>query len=277
MFGVTPLPTNNLSPLVGSNLTAWLRPIRSTHLYLPRRSPAQRQGPGLRPLFAWRVGPAAAPLLLDGRLPDHFGRPLQPETYVELSHTGMGSWTHTFSPRSCVENVFTVSLINWQYSLNQPSATGRTSPASSARRIRSIQPGAPYINNALYQGVSLNGIVPRSQYTKVFSGEQNYSWIHGGHQLEFGWRYRQDILDTLPDAPEQSILSYASNATALYNPSTGTAFGTQAQTGDNGANFFLGIADSYVQQRRPQNFNMRGKDIAGYVQDNWKIRPQPHR
>ena len=24
MFGVTPSPTNNLSPLVGSNLTAWL-------------------------------------------------------------------------------------------------------------------------------------------------------------------------------------------------------------------------------------------------------------
>ena len=64
--------------------------------------------------------------------------------------------------------------------------------------------GAPYINNADYQGVSINGIVPRSQYTKVFSGEQNYSWNRGQHQLEFGWRYRQEILDTLPDAPEQS-------------------------------------------------------------------------
>lgn len=90
--------------------------------------------------------------------------------------------------------------------------------------------------------------------------------------MEFGWHYQQEILDTLPDAPEQSILSYASNATALYNPATGTAFGAQAVTGDNGANFFLGIADSYQQTRRPQNFNMRGKDLAGYLQDNWKIR-----
>src|SRR5262249_5381181 len=68
------------------------------------------------------------------------------------------------------------------------------------------------------------------------------------------------------------ILSYASNATALYNPSTGTAFGTQALTGDNGANFFLGVADAYQQTRRPQNFNMRGKDLAAYFQDNWKVR-----
>jgi hypothetical protein len=113
--------------------------------------------------------------------------------------------------------------------------------------------------------------VPRTQYTKVFSGEQNYSWSVGKHQLEFGWRVQQEILDTLPDAPEQSILSYASNATALYNPATGTAYGAQAVTGDNGANFFLGIADSYQQTRRPQNFNMRGRDVSGYLQDNWKV------
>src|ERR1044072_3169290 len=96
--------------------------------------------------------------------------------------------------------------------------------------------------------------------------------MRGDHQFEFGWRYQQELLDTLPDAPEQSILSYASNATAIYNPSTGTAFGTQALTGDNGANFFLGIADAYSQQRRPQNFNMKGKDIGAYLQDNWKVR-----
>ena len=38
------------------------------------------------------------------------------ETYLELSHTAMGSWTHTFRPTLFVENVFTMSLINWQYS-----------------------------------------------------------------------------------------------------------------------------------------------------------------
>ncbi|MEO8368296.1 MAG: carboxypeptidase-like regulatory domain-containing protein [Candidatus Solibacter sp.] len=272
MFGVSPLPTNNLSPLVGSNYTG-LQPtvidqrtytFRGDHRFTDRDLVFGRYSRGTNDQMNRRAfSTGGFPITSD----DLYNR----ETYYEISHTSMGSWTHTFTPTLFVENVFTFSLINWQYSLNQPSANQDVSAMFGTPNPFKAN-GAPYINNAGYQGVSLNGIVPRSQYTKVMSGEQNYSWNRGGHQLEFGWRYRQEILDTLPDAPEQSILSYASNATALYNPGTGTAFGAQALTGDNGANFFLGIADSYVQQRRPMNFNMKGKDISAYVQDNWKVR-----
>src|SRR5262245_15492001 len=272
MFGVTPLPTNNLSPLVGSNLTA-LQPtvqdqrtltFRVDHRVTDKDQVFGRYSRGKNDQMNRRA-------FSTGGFPITSDNLYNRETYYEISDTGMASWTHTFTPTLFVENVFTYSGINWQYSLNQASSAQNVS-AQFGTPNPFNQNGAPYINNALYQGVSLNGIVPRSQYTKVFGGEQNYSWSKANHQLEFGWRYRQDILDTLPDAPEQSILSYNSNATAIYNPSTGTAYGAQALTGDNGANFFLGIADSYVQQRRPQNFNMKGKTIAGYLQDNWKIR-----
>ena len=272
MFGVTPSPTNNLSPLVGSNLTA-LAPViqnqrtytfRGDHRISDKDRIYGRYSPGHWDLLQRRAfSTGGFPITSDGL----YNR----ETYLELSHTAMVSWSHTFGPTLFVENNFSVSLINWQYSYNQAAAQQDISGMFGTPNPFH-QPGAPYINNALYQGVSLNGIVPRTQYTKVFNGEQNYSWARGNHQIEFGWRYQQEILDTLPDAPEQSILSYASNATALYNPSTGTAFGTQALTGDNGANFFLGAADSYQQTRRPQNFNMRGRDLASYIQDNWKIR-----
>ena len=60
-------------------------------------------------------------------------------------------------------------------------------------------------------------------------------------------------------------------ATAQYSPATGTAFGAVAQTGDNGANFFLGVAGRYAQQRPPGAYNMMGKDLSAYVQDNWKV------
>ena len=272
MFGVTPQATNNLSPLVGSNFTG-LQPtnidqrtltFRGDHRLSDHDLVFGRYSRGTNDQMNRRA-------FSTGGFPITTDNLYNRETYYELSHTTMGSWTHTFTPTLFVENVVTVSLIDWQYSLNQPSAQQNISALFGTPNPFNAN-GAPYINNADYQAVSINGIVPRSQYTKVFSGEQNYSWNRGQHQLEFGWRYRQEILDTLPDAPEQSILSYASNATAIYNPSTGTAFGAQALTGDNGANFFLGIADSYVQQRRPQNFNMKGKDIAGYIQDNWKIR-----
>jgi hypothetical protein len=272
MFGVTPLPTDPLSPLVGNNLTA-LQPtvqnqrtltFRVDERFGDKDSVFGRFSRGINDQMNRRAfSTAGFPITSDGL----YNR----ETYYEVSHNAMASWTHTFGPTFFVENVFTVSLIDWQYSLNQAGNQQDISGMFGTPNPFK-QPGAPYINNALYQGVSLNGIVPRSQYTKVFSGEQNYSWFRGNHQFEFGWRYQHELLDTLPDAPEQSILSYNSMATALYNPSTGTTFGTQAQTGDNGANFFLGVADSYVQQRRPQYFNMRGKNIGTYIQDSWKVR-----
>lgn len=272
MFGVTPLPTNNLSPLVGSNLTA-LQPTVQDQRTLTFRVDERvgdkdnvfgRFSRGLNDQMNRRAfSTGGFPITSDGL----YNR----ETYYEKSHNAMASWTHTFGPTLFVENVFTMSLIDWQYSANQ-AATQQDISAKFGTPNPFKQPGAPYINNALYQGVSLNGIVPRSQFTKVFSGEQNYSHFRGKHQFEFGWRYQQELLDTLPDAPEQSILSYNSMATAIYNPSTGNAFGTQPQTGDNGANFFLGVADAYVQQRRPQNFNMRGKNMGVYLQDNWKVR-----
>jgi hypothetical protein len=272
MFGVTPSPTSNLSPLVGSNLTA-LAPVvqnqrtftfRGDHRISDKDQIFGRYSHGHWDLLQRRsFSTGGFPITSDGL----YNR----ETYLEPSHTAMASWTHTFSPRLFVESVFTTSLIDWLYSYNQASSQQNISGMFGTPNPFN-QPGAPYINNALYQNVSLNGIVPRTQYTKVFSGAQDYSWNHGTHLVQFGWRYQQEILDTLPDAPEQSILSYASNATALYNPATGTAFGAQAVTGDNGANFFLGIADSYQQTRRPQNFNMRGKDLASYIQDDWKIR-----
>ena len=192
------------------------------------------------------------------------------ETYFERSNTEMVSWTHTFTPTFFVETVATGSAINWLYSLNQASAQENISAKFGTPNPFNVN-GAPYLLNVGYQNVQFHGIVPRSQYTQIISGEQNYTLVKANHQIQFGGRYRQEVLDTIPDRPDQSDLDFGSSATALYNPATGTAFGTAPQTGDNGANFFLGIAGRYAQQRPPGPYNMRGKDLSLYVQDNWKI------
>ena len=192
------------------------------------------------------------------------------ETYFERSNTEALSWTHTFSPTLFAETVVTGSAINWLYSLNQESASQNISAKFGTPNPFNVN-GAPYLLNVGYQSVQFHGIVPRSQYTQIISGEQNYTKILGRHQMQFGGRYRQEVLDTIPDRPDQSDLDFGSNATAIYSPATGTAFGSLPQTGDNGANFFLGIAGRYAQQRPPGAYNMQGKDISGYVQDNWKV------
>jgi len=274
IFGVTPLPTApNVNPVVESN---YFGPapnlqdtrtftIRGDHRVSDRDTVFGRYSKGLNDQVTRRAfNTGGHPITLDG----YYNR----ETYYENSHTGMGSWTHTFSPTFFVETVGTLSRIDWQYSLNQPTAQQDISAQYGTPNPFNVN-GAPYIINAGYGNTQLHGIVPRRQFTKIFSVEQNYTWVKGNHQLEFGGRYRDEILDTIPDRPNQSTLSYASLATAIYNPSTGSSWGAQALTGDNAANFFLGIADSYSQQRPPGNYDMTSKDISGYLQDNWKVRP----
>jgi hypothetical protein len=273
VYSVTPLPTApGVNPLVASNFFG-LAPLiqdtrtltfRADHRINDKNQIFGRYSRGQNDLIQRRAfNTAGNPITLDNL----WNR----ETFWERSGTGMISWTHVFSPGFFVETVGTATLIDWKYSLNQQSASQNISAKLGTPNPFDVN-GAPYILNAGYQAVQFHGIVPRAQYTQVISGEQNYTWVRGTHQVEFGWRARQENLDTIPDRPDQSDLSFDSSATALYNPATGTAFGSAPQTGDNGANFFLGVAGSYGQARPPGPYNMHGRDLSSYVQDNWKIK-----
>ena len=273
VFGVVPLPTSpDVNPLVAQNYFGLAPTVTDQRTYTTRvdqrvsdrNQVFGRYSHGLSNQFNRRAFNTGGNPISSDNLWNR-------ETYFEVSNTATGSWTHIFAPGFFVETVGTMSLIDWQYSLNQPSAQQNISAQLGTSNPFNVN-GAPGLLNLGYQGISFAGVVPRSEYTKVFSGEQNYSWAKNKHQIEFGWRFRQEILNTIPDRPDQSDLDFSSNATALYNPSTGSAYGTAPQTGDNGANFFLGIAASYSQSRPPGAYNMHGRDVATYVQDNWKIR-----
>ena len=273
VFSVTPLPTEpNVNPVVADNyfgpaptvINQRTLTFRGDHRIGDRDQIFGRYSNGLNDQMNRRgFATAGNPITSDNL----WNR----ETYLEESHTAMTSWMHTFSPTFFVETVGTASLINWQYSLNQESAQQNISAQLGTPNPFDVN-GAPVLTNLGYNGISYAGVLPRSQYTKIFGIEQNYSWVVGRQQFEFGGRFRQENLDTLPDRPNQSTLSFDSSATALYNQATGTAYGTVPQTGDNAANFFLGVAGSYQQSRPPGYYNMYGRDESLYIQDTWKAR-----
>ncbi len=283
VFSVTPLPTDpNVNPLVADNYFGVAPTNINQRSFTGRGDHRLSDKDQIFARFSYGLNDQ-----MNRRAFQTSGNPITAdnlwnrETYLEKSNTAMTSWTHTFSPTFFVETVGTVSLIDWQYSLNQESANQNISAKLGTPNPFDVN-GAPFLQNLGYPtgptspsvpaiGVQYHGIVPRSQYTKLFSAEQNYSLVRQAHQLEFGGRFRQELLDTIPDRPNQSTLSFDSSATALYNPSTGTAFGTVPQTGDNAANFFLGIAASYQQSRPPGRYDMHGRDLSAYFQDNWKI------
>ena len=271
-FGVVPLPTDlGVNPLVANNYFG-AAPTNSDQRTVTIRAD-HRLGDNDQIFGRYSRGEWDQ---MNRRAFNTAGNPISAdglwnrETYYERSNTEMVSWTHTYSPTLYSETVVTGSAINWLYSLNQESASQDISAKFGTPNPFKVN-GAPYLLNVGYQNVQFHGIVPRSQYTQIISGEQNYTWVKGRHQLQFGGRYREEKLDTVPDRPDQSDLDFNSNATATYNVGSGAAWGAAPQTGDFGANFFLGVAGRYAQQRPPGNYNMTGKDISAYVQDNWKV------
>jgi hypothetical protein len=95
--------------------------------------------------------------------------------------------------------------------------------------------------------------------------------VRGKHQFQFGWRLEHMMLDVLPDRPGEGAIGFASQATGLYDPSTGTAYNSVPRAGDAAANFFVGVAGNYNQTMPAPAYVMRANRIAGYAQDDWKI------
>lgn len=188
------------------------------------------------------------------------------------SHSGVFSWTRIFSPTLFAETVVTGMNEDNNYNTNAPGLDENV-----ASRLKLPNPfnanGLPDATNLGFGNFIYQGPRPRKDVTRVLSGEQNYTWLKGKHQFEFGGRYRKEILDVLPDQ-EQNQGSHAFNslATALYDPASGAGQALSVpRTGHDQANFFLGVAAQYSATFNRGWYHLRGEEISGYFQDNWKV------
>jgi hypothetical protein len=188
---------------------------------------------------------------------------------TERMQNGTVTWNHTFSPTFFVETLFAGARMDWKFDLLEPTANQNLAPKLGVPNPFG-EPGAPNLTNLGWtlQGV---GVIPRADDTKPLSGEQNYTLVRGKHQFEFGWRFEHMMLDILPDRPGEGAISFNSQATGLYDPATGTAYNSLPRTGENAANFFIGVAGSYGQTVPAPAYAMRSNRFAGYAQDNWKV------
>src|SRR5262245_57164733 len=70
-------------------------------------------------------------------------------------------------------------------------------------------------------------------------------------------------------SPDQ--ISYTNLATAVYDPSTGANFNARPNTGFADADFFLGAASSFSQNRNAPFNNCSLIEFDTYLQDNWRV------
>jgi hypothetical protein len=102
--------------------------------------------------------------------------------------------------------------------------------------------------------------------------DDNATKIVGKHELQFGFHFRSDQMNLLPQQQQGAgSFSWASTGTALYDP-TSSRTNPQATpfTGDQFANFYLGLG-RYNNQLNRGMFYARSKEYSGYFQDNWRV------
>ena len=179
----------------------------------------------------------------------------------------MVSWTHTFSPTFFSETIFSVQRDNRNITpiVLEDIATqlGLSNPFNGLGFPRTIDTGfgMDYDSSA-----NLN-----IDFSRIYNLDQNFTKVRGRHEFQFGGRWRYESLDILADQQEtMGTISFASLGTSLYDPASGSAYGScplhrpqcrQSLSGPGNlqARFFRSF------------FRLRTGETAAYFQDNFKV------
>lgn len=270
LYNITPLPTEpNVNPLVAenwfgtafSNRNDWTVTTRVDHRISDKDQLFFRYSSNRS--YAWRTSSgidAGTPTSTDGRANGAIDE--------GQNDNGVASWTHTFSPAFFSEMVVSfardyrgqiplggLSNIAQEYGLPNPFNGG----------------GHPRIQQAGFRMNWDTGINYTLNYANVFMIDENLTKVYGRHEFQFGGRFRYERLDTLVDQTEAAgNHNFATNASGLFDPTTGSAFAAAPFTGHNSANFHMGLANYNARFNRGW-FRMRSGERALYFQDNWKV------
>lgn len=170
---------------------------------------------------------------------------------------GTVAWNHSFGGTAL--NEVRLGYNRFNFISNFPQKV--VQPSSAGFNIIPQHPedaSLPIINLTGYfeLGFTNNGPQPRIDQTYQFT--DNFSKIHGRHAFKMGFEMRRMQVYN----PFLSSLSgdYTFGGAGLYS------------TGDAGADFLLGIPDSYAQNTG-DIIDARAQEYSAYFQDQFKVRP----
>src|SRR3984885_1983983 len=165
------------------------------------------------------------------------------------------AWNHTFSPTSL--NEFRVSYLRFNY----PAVFPANPALPSSFGFTGINPqfpgsaGLPFINLTGYFNLGFSPDGPQPVVENTYQVDDNFSKVIGSHTLKFGFDGRRYQVYSPYEADNSGAFTFGGSGTYT--------------TGDPGADFLLGIPDSYAQSSGGvQNF--RSYEYYLYFQDTWK-------
>lgn len=177
-----------------------------------------------------------------------------PAKYYEYT----AAWNHTFSPTTLNEARFAYLRFNFvavgpQQTINAANYgfTGITPQVSTYAQL-------PVMNiTGLFElGFSSNGPQPRIQNN--YQVVDNFSKVMGHHTLKLG--FNMDRLELNNPFFNNLNGNYAFGGAGVFS------------TGNDGADFLLGIPDSYAQGSG-SIIRARGREYYSYAQDQWQVKP----
>ncbi len=264
IFPTGHIPASDVNPISNSLLkfvptatvgnTFQFNPVRSgiDDQYLARIDHALTSHDSIWGYFLWERSPSIQALPFSGATLPGFsetdGRHWQQYTLA---------WNHIFSPTTLNEVRAGYTRFNYSsvFPTNpvSPSTVGFTGIAPQLTSGEGVP--AVFVTGLFDLGFSLFGPQPRIDQTYQFT--DNFTKIVGTHSLKFGFEMRRFEV--------YNPFAHVNNGWFTFG-GAGTF-----STGDAGADFLLGIPDSY-QQGSGDILNERAQEYYSYAQDQWKIR-----
>ncbi len=187
-----------------------------------------------------------------------------------LGRSVAGNWLWVARPSFFVETTANWSVSKAEVDKANPAVNSTVAKDWGLPNAKGYK-GIPDLINMGFD-MTVRGPFADDHRSTVFNFDQNYSKLAGKHQIESGWHWRQDSVYVIPrQYPMIVEVAFYSNATALYDPRTGSSIGSTPQTGHEAANFYLGVAGQYLCGIERPDYTVRTGEAAGYAQDKWRI------
>ncbi len=273
LIAVTPSPTlPNVNPMAAPNYVGtwspsafeWTTANRIDHRFSERDSFYGRYSQGN---WRRRSQTGGVPSTDWDKVPGNTTASFSPNKSFALSHV------HTFSPTFFNELLVAGTRTRYDWGTGDPTkcydcVLGLPNPFNTNQ-----WPGLYNLGfNGSYVFETANGTGFYAFYGIL---DDNATTIKGKHELQFGFHFRADRMNLLPQQQQTGgSFSWASTGTALYDPTTPRNNpGTVPFTGDQFANLYLGIG-RYNNQLNRGMFYARSREYSAYFQDNWRVSPR---
>jgi hypothetical protein len=181
----------------------------------------------------------------------------------------VGDWTRTLSPSLLNDLRFGWSHVTLNSGNSWASGVGQL---GNTLGIGNGNPGSlPGLLALNFSNSTVNNLgaaeTTQSFDDHVWQLEDSVSWTHGRHSFKFGGQYWREIIKTFyaGNNGELGLMNFNGQFTATDSASAGGG------TGDGGADFVLGLPQSYGRGVSTGATWQQSENVIGiYVQDTWR-------